>query len=605
MGKKVKLADYIAAFITKLGVRDVFMVTGGGSMHLNESIGSNPKLRYLCNLHEQASAMAAEGYARLKGLGVCIVTTGPGGTNTITGVAGAWQDSIPTLYISGQVKRETMVPKRSPLRQLGVQEINIVEIVKSITKYAVVVDRPEEIKHHLEKAVYLATTGRPGPVWLDVPLDVQASYIDVDNLPGFNRQIQQPLFNKSLLSKQIFQTLDLLQKAERPVILAGGGIRLAKAQKTFLNLVKKAGIPVLTAMSANDLIASDNKLFFGRPGAFGGNRPGNFILQNTDLLISIGARLHLWTIGFDYKNLARGAKKIIVDIDEAELRKPTIKPDIAVQADVKVFIEEFQRQSKAMQFPSWEKWLTYCRKVKQQYPVVLPEYKNQKRFVNYYYFVDVLSDVLRKGEIVVTAVGTSFSATAQAMKIKPEQRLIYNVGCASMGYGLPAAIGVCLANNKKRTICLEGDGSIQMNIQELQTVVHYKLPLKIFVINNDGYLSIRTTQDAYFNSHYVGSNPKTGVSSPDFGKVAKAFGIPFLRIKNHKGLRRKIKRVLDLKGPVLCEIMMDPKQLLIPKSTSMVKPNGQVIAKPLEDMYPFLPRDEFYSNMLIKPIDED
>lgn len=604
MAQKIKLSDYIVNYLASIGVGDVFMITGGGAMHLNESFGNHPHVRYYCNHHEQAGAMAAEAYARIKGLGVCVVTTGPGGVNTLNGVVGAWLDSIPMLIVSGQVKRETIKPTEK-LRQLGVQELNIVDIVRPITKYAVIITKPEEIRYHLEKAVHLAKSGRPGPVWIDVPLDVQASYIEESSLVGFPSRELKPLFDKSKLVEQVGETLKLLCSSKRPVIFAGGGVRLSGAQELLLKLAERFKIPILTAMSANDLVHSDHKLFFGRPGAFGGDRAGNFIIQNSDLLISLGARLHLWTIGFDYKNFARAAKKIIVDIDKTELEKPTVRPDIAIHGDVKEFTTEMLQQGKNLKMPRYISWLAYCKRIKEKYPALLPVYKKQKKFVNSYYFIDVLSKCMKEGEVIVTSDGTAFSCTAQAIKIKRDQRLIYNVGCASMGYGLPAAIGACIANAKKRVVCLEGDGSIQLNIQELQTVVHYKLPVKIFVFNNEGYLSIRITQENFFKSHYVGSNPQSGVSFPDMRKISKAYGIPFARINNQTALEEKLRHVLDAEGPIICEIMMDPGQPLIPKITSVIKPDGRMISKPLEDMYPFLPRKEFYQNMIIEPLKED
>ncbi|KKQ16903.1 MAG: Thiamine pyrophosphate protein TPP binding domain protein [Berkelbacteria bacterium GW2011_GWA1_36_9] len=603
MTKKIKVADYIANFIAGLGVHEVFMITGGGAMHLNEAFGSHPDIKYYCNHHEQASAIGAECYSRINGLGVCVVTTGPGGTNSLTGVVGAWLDSIPMIVISGQVKNE-LIKKNKSLRQLGVQELNIIDIVKPVTKYAVLVNKPEEIRYHLEKAVYLAKSGRPGPAWIDVPLDVQTSFVQIEELKGFKDTTIAPSPEKRILKDQVSEALNLLKNAKRPVILAGGGIRLAGAQADFLKLAEKLEIPVLTAMSSHDLIPSDHKLFFGRPGAFGGERAGNFIIQNSDLLISVGSRLHLWIISFDYKNFARDAKKVIVDIDDAELRKPTIKPDIPIQADAGEFIREMFAQTKERSLPNYVEWISYCKNIKQKYPVVLPEYKKQKKYVNSYYFIDVLSKVLPEKEIVVTSDGTAFSCTFQSFKIKKGQRLITNVGCAAMGYGLPAAIGASIAIGEKRVICLEGDGSIQLNIQELQTIVHYKLPVKIFVFNNNGYLAIRITQEAYFKSHYVGSGPESGLSFPDLLKIAKAYGIPAIRISNHKNIEKKIKVVVNSEGPTICEIIMDPHQPLIPKVTSAVKPDGKLISKPLEDMYPFLPREEFYKNMIIDPVEE-
>lgn len=601
----MKLSDYLTSFLAQNGIENVFMITGGGAMHLNDSIGSSKELSYYCNHHEQASAMAAEAYARLKGLGVCNITTGPGGTNTITGLTGAWLDSIPVLFISGQVKRETMMDPMSGLRQLGVQELNIIDIVKPITKYAVVVDDENDIKYHLEKAMYLATTGRPGPVWLDIPLDVQAAKINPETLRGFiPTKKEKTFFDKTLVIKQINELRNLLKNAKRPVFLIGGGVRLANAKDEFLQLAEKLQIPVLTGMSSHDLISSSHPLFFGRPGGFG-ERVGNFVLQNSDFLVSIGSRLHLWIISYDYKNFAREAKKVIVDIDPAELSKPTIRPDIPVQSDAGYFIREWLRQAEKDQVLEIGEWMRYCKKIRAKYPVVLPQYKEEKNWVNSYYFTDVLSDLLKQDEVIVTANGTAFTATLQCIKLKKNQRLISNIGCASMGYDLPAAIGACIANDKKRVICISGDGSIQMNIQELQTIVNYKLPIKIFILNNDGYLAIRNTQDGYFKSRYYGADKEHGVGLPDMLKIGKAYGIPSMRIRNQRNLMKKIQKILDIEGPVICDIMMSPKQPLIPKVTSEVKADGRVISKPLEDMYPFLDRKEFYKNMITQPIKED
>lgn len=601
----MKLSDYVISFLTQKGVKDIFMVTGGGAMHLNDSIGNNKDLTYYCNHHEQASAIAAEAYARLKGLGACNITTGPGGTNTITGLVGAWLDSIPLVFISGQVKRETIMPEGSGLRQLGVQELNIVDVVRPITKYAVLVANEKEIKYHLEKAIFLATTGRPGPVWLDIPLDIQAKIVEPKVLKGFRpTKKEKNIFDKTIVRKQVKEVIKLLKKSNRPVILAGGGVRLADAKKELLEFAEKMQIPVLTGMSSHDLIPSSHNLFFGRPGVFG-ERVGNFIVQNSDLVISIGSRLHLWIISYDYKNFARGAKKVIVDIDPAELNKPTIKPDVPIKSDAGFFLEEMIRQTKKEKIKDASSWIKYCRRIRANYHVVLPEYEKEKKWVNSYYFTEVLSKLLKDDEVIVTANGTAFTGTLQSIKLKKNQRLISNIGCASMGYDLPAAIGACIANDKKRVICIAGDGSIQMNIQELQTIVNYKLPIKIFILNNDGYLAIRNTQDGYFKSRYYGADKDHGVGMPDMVKIGKAYGIPSLRISNQHKLGEKIKKALDMKGPVICDIMMSPKQPLIPKVTSEVKPDGRVISKPLEDMYPFLEREEFYNNMIIEPLKED
>lgn len=605
MATKVKLSDYIVDYLVKQGVQDTFMITGGGALHLNESFGSHPGMRYWCNHHEQAATMAAEGYTRLTNrLCVVQVTTGPGSTNTLTGVAGAWLDSIPLLVLSGQVKRDDLIGD-SGLRQLGLQELPIVKIVEPMTKYAAIVLDENKIRYHLEKALYLATHGRPGPVWLDIPLDVQAARIDPSQLETFDSaEIVVDLDALADVKKQVSQVVQLLQEKERPVILAGNGIRLGNAVENFHQLIDKLNAPILTAVTAHDLIPSAHPLFFGRPALFG-ERVGNFVVQNCDLLISIGTRLSIWTISYAYVAFAREAIHVMVDIDRTELRKKTVHPEILICTDAKVFIQELIQQLGDKRIVSKEKWLNYCRRLREKYPPVLPEMRQQTKYVNSYHFIDVLSDCLSEEETIVIGDGTAFTCTYQCIRLKENQRLIGNVGCASMGYGLPAAIGACIGKGKKRVICITGDGSIQMNLQELQTVVHHQLPLKIFLINNDGYLAIRNTQDNYFGGHYVGSNPASGVSFPDMQKIAKAYGISSNRINSHQELKDKIEFALQSKGPFLCEIMMDPRQALLPKVTSYVRPDGKIISKPMEDMYPFLPREEFSANMLVKPIQED
>lgn len=603
MTQKIKLTDYLVKLLEEKNVKHVFMITGGGAMHLNDSFGKSKKIQYICNHHEQASAIAAEGYARFKNsLGVCVVTTGPGGTNAITGLVGSWLDSIPALYISGQVKLETTIGKRK-LRQVGLQELPIVDIVKPVTKYAVMIKNPNEIRYHLEKAIYLAESGRPGPCWIDIPLDIQSAMINPDDLKTFDpKKISSSCDSKEQIKAKISKIIVLLKKAQRPVILAGNGIRLSGAVNEFITLVNKLKIPVLTAVTAHDLIPSNHPLFFGRP-ALHGERRGNFIVQNSDLLITIGTRLSLWTVSFAYQTFGQNAKHIMVDIDREELIKNTVHPEITICDDAKDFLNEFLNQiQKEVEIPLYTKWFNYCKRIKKKYPTILPEFRKQKHCVNSYYFIEVLGKHLKKDEVIVVGNGTAFTCTYQCIELKENQRLIGNIGCASMGYDLPASIGASFANKKKRVICITGDGSIQMNLQELQTIVHHKLPIKIFVLNNGGYLAIQNTQDHYFKSHYVGSSPESGISFPNILKIAKAYGIPAIRIKNHSALDKKIDYVLKKPGPVLCEIIMDCKQPLIPKVASEIKPDGSDISKPFEDMYPFLDRKEFLENMITSRI---
>ena len=601
---KIRVSDYLAKRIAEAGVRHVFMISGGGAMHLNDAIGKNKDLEYICNHHEQACAIAVEGYARITGnLGVAVVTSGPGGTNTLTGVLGLWLDSIPGMFISGQIKYGTTVESTGlPLRQLGDQEANIIAIVESITKYAVMVRDPKSIRYHFEKALYLARNGRPGPVWLDIPLDVQAAMIDADELLPYSLAEDRICFDPETVQTQAATIIERLRAAERPVFLAGNGIRLAGAMALFHEVIDLLGVPVQTAMGGNDVIHSDHPLFLGRPSVTG-DRSSNFIIQNADALLTIGVRLGVRTVSYLFKAFARAAYKIVVDIDPAELKKPTIFPDMPVHCDAKVLLEEMARQLRGKPLPRKESWIEWCRERRRRYPSVTPEWRAQKDYVNSFHFVDTLSDELVPDDVVVLANGAANTCTFQAIKLKQGQRLFTNSGCASMGYDLPAAIGACLANDRKRVICIAGDGSIQMNLQELQTIAHHKLPIKIFLLNNNGYTSIRLTQDAYFPGGYIAADPSSGVSFPDMQKLCAAYDIPSNRAANHDELLEKIRQTLAVPGPALCEIMMASDQPLYPKLASEIKPDGTMVSKPLEDMYPFLDRTEFMENMLIEPWD--
>ncbi len=602
---KIKLSDYIISFIENLGVNHIFLISGGGNIHLVDSIGKAGKLKYICNYHEQACATAAEAYARISGnLGVCLVTTGPGGTNAITGVLGGWLDSIPMLIISGQVKRETMGAGKIS-RQLGDQEINIIDMVKPITKYAVTVLKPDDIRYHLEKAVYMAKSGRPGPAWLDIPLDIQGWYIEKGKLkrfvPGEELKLPSEDDKKLLLSKLVSRTIFRLSHSKRPVLYAGNGIRLSAAAGEFLKLVELLKIPVLTSYAGYDLIPSDNKYFFGRGHAFG-QRAANFILQNSDFLLSIGARLDIRTIGFTYKAFAREAYHVMVDIDRKETDKPILSPDLKINVDAKEFIVEMIKQLNKKNFKLViNKWMDYGRKLNRKYKTVLPEYWKEKNAVNPYCFIETISSMLDEGEIIVLSDGVGpLNCSYQAFWVRNKQRIVLNNGCAQMGYGLPAAVGAAFASGKnKRIICFEGDGSIQLNIHELQVMKHHRLPIKLFIYDNDGYQSIRNTQDNLFEGRHVAVDKKSGVSCPDFIKVAKAYGLPAIEINNHSDMKRKIQNVLKSKGPMVCVINSVKNLTLNPKLMARKLPNGQFVSPALEDMGPFLPRDEFKSNMLI------
>lgn len=596
----MKLSDYVASFIAHLGVREVFSVSGGGAMHLVDSVGKHAKLSYIATHHEQAAAMAAEAYARIsRSIGVALVTTGPGGTNAITGVVGAWIDSIPTLFISGQVTSDTL-SRGTGLRQFGVQECDIVELVKPITKYAVIVTDENEIRFEMEKAAWIAMSGRPGPVWVDLPLDIQSKQIDPTQLRGFVPPQTANALKVKALDGQASMTLDLVKQAQRPVLIYGYGVRLSRAEEQFVALVRRLAIPVVSSWTASDIIPTEDPNYVGRLGIFG-DRAANFAVQNADLLLIMGSRMSIPQVGYNYSTFAREARIIMVDIDPNEIRKASLHVDLGVEANVADFIDVLLpkvAESGETGIPT--DWQTRCHDWKQRYPVVLPDYENLETGINSFYFIDQLSKSLDETAVVVTDMGTSFTCTMQAFAIKKGQRLTTSSGHASMGFGLPGAIGACYANNKKRTICISGEGGLQMNIQELQTMVHNKLPITLFVINNGGYLTIKHMQQNHFG-RYVGADPSSGVSCPDILKLAQAYGIPARRIENQKDLVAQLPEVLAQDGPYICEIMMPEDQPLIPRSSSLKRPDGQITSKPLEDLFPFLDRAEFMENMIVRP----
>ena len=598
----MKLSDYVVKFVENLGVKDIFLVSGGGNMHLIDSVGRNKKINYVCNHHEQACAIAVEGYARMKNdIGVALVTTGPGGTNTITGVAGCWLDSIPALFISGQVKMAHTAYVQNPkLRQFGDQELDIVEIVKSVTKYAVFVTDKNTIRYHLEKAVYLAKTGRPGPVWIDIPLDIQASDINVEELVGFVPEAQI----ENNIDKEVEEIVNLLKAAKRPIVVAGNGIRLSHGEEKFLELLGTLNVPVVTAINGNDLVNEDYAYYTGRFGIMG-QRGANFAIQNSDLILSIGSRLMVRQIGFDYDKFAREAKIICIDIDKEEINKKSINSHIKLAVDAKFFINKLlEAINNTENFEiKCREWNERCIQWKKKYGGIEACHLQQDKYVNSYYFVSKLSDFLSKEDHIITSNGTSNVSTLFSIKLKNGQRLFTNTALASMGYGLPAALGACVANDRKQVICMENDGSLQMNIQELQTIVHNKLPMKIFVFNNDGYLSIKNTQGSFFPDNITAADPSSGVSCPDLEKISYAYGIPFKRISKVDEIETKLTEVFETEGAYICEIMMDPWQQLLPKTSSKKCDDGRMISKPIEDMFPFLPREEFLENMIIEPLE--
>ncbi len=592
----IKLSDFVFDYLYKYGLRDVFMLPGGGCMHLCDSLGKS-KLNFICCLHEQVAAIAALAYAQYKNdIGVALVTTGPGSTNAITGVAGAWAESVPLLVISGQVKTSDISGKKK-IRMLGFQEFPTVELVKPITKYAVTVKDPDEIKYHLQKAIYIAKQGRCGPVWLDIPLDIQASFINEKELKNFF----PPEEKKHSLKKVKEKFLKLLYESKRPVILAGYGIRLSNAVGEFEKIVYKLKIPVLTTWKGADLIPFDNPYYFGRPGT-AVQRTANFILQNCDLLISIGARLDYGQIGFEHSTFAREAKKIIVDIDKNEFKKFKFKVDLKLVMDCKKLISALLNEN--INYKTDKEWINYCNKLNKKYSIVLSELSDKKNYISTYILAQELSKQLNKNAIFVPgSSGMSSDIPYQVFKVKKGQRIINSPGLGAMGFGIPSALGVCIASGKKQVICTNGDGGFQLNIQDLETIRRLNLPVKFFVINNKGYGSIKATQRNYFKGFYVGSDLKSGLSLPNLKKIAYAYNFKFFKLKDPDKIRQTVKDVLKEKKPVICEVIVDPEEITLFKISSFITKNGKMKSKPLEDLYPFLPRDEFNSNMIVKPVE--
>lgn len=594
----MKVSDYIFERLKAWGAGHVFLVTGGGAMHLNDSIAASG-LPFTCTHHEQAAAMTAEGYARITRTPAIVnVTTGPGGINALNGVFGAWTDSIPMLILSGQVKRETCMATYglTDLRQLGDQEVDIVRMVRGITKYSVLVSDPESIAYHLERAWQLAQSGRPGPCWLDIPVDVQSAQIEPQQLQHYDPAEDAVAFDAAQVRAQVADVLNRMKPAKRPVIFAGSGVRHGDALAEFEQVIRTLRIPVVTAWT-HDLLGSDDPLFCGRPGTIG-ERAGNFTVQNADLVLVLGSRLNIRQISYNWKSFARNAVKIQVDIDEAELRKPLLQPDVPVHCDVKLFLTEMARQLEggAPRTQHHEAWLAEAVKWKSRYPVVQLRQRVDGPPLNPYDFIDRLFALLGPNDAVVCGNATACIVPFQTAKLKKGQRLISNSGSASMGHDLPAAIGVTIAR-KARTICLAGDGSLQMNIQELQTVVGNYLPLKIFVLNNGGYLSIRQTQTGFFGGRRIGESPASGVTFPNMARIAAAYGIPSFTIDKIADLAI-VERGLAAEGPTLFDVHLDPAQEFEPRLRSRALPDGTIVTPELDDMYPFLPPEELAANRI-------
>ena len=602
---KVKVSDFIADYLADYGITDVFTIVGGGAMHLNDSFGSNAKLKCYYNHHEQASAIAAESYARKNNrMAALCVTTGPGGTNAITGVVGGWLDSIPMIVISGQVRYDTTAMSTGlPLRSMGDQEFNIIKSVECMTKYCELITDPKKIKYCLQKALFLATHGRPGPCWLDIPLNVQGAYVDTNELVSFDPTEEESKLPLNVDQKTIDVIIEKIRKSKRPVLYAGNGIRLSGGYETFLKVIRKLNIPIVTNWNSIDLIHDDDPLYAGRGGSLG-DRAGNFAVQNSDLLLSIGGRLSLRQVGFNWKTWARESYVIMEDVDEAELKKPTLHVDMPLHVDARVLLEKLDESLEEKAF-SGEEWLDRCREWNRRYPVVQERHCTGNGLANPYCFMKELSKRLPEGRITVVGNGTACAVGSHAYTIKKGQRFIVNSAIASMGYDLPAAIGACISAGKADTICIAGDGSIQMNIQELQTVVTNDLPLKIFVINNQGYHSIRMTQTNLFNKNFHGIGEQSGdLGFPDFSKLAYAYGFPYFSIKSNSEMS-KLDYVLSAEGYLICEVFVSTEQIFEPKSATKRLPDGRLFSPPLEDLYPFLDREELKSNMYIDLMEDD
>ena len=605
----IRLADYVANFLVEHGVTDVFSVVGGGAMHLNDALGHNAGLHVTYNHHEQACAIAAEAYARLdnKIAAVC-VTTGPGGTNALTGVLGGWLDSIPMFIISGQVRYDTTSRYAEKItgakvRALGDQEYDIVKSVQNMTKYSTMIEKPEDIRYALEKAWHLATSGRPGPVWIDIPLNFQGATIDTEELKGYDPAEDDMNLPPKVEIDVIKAVLEKIKKAKRPVLHAGYGIRLSGAYDVFRSLIKKLNIPIVTYWNAVDLIETDNDLYCGRAGNMG-DRPGNWAIQNADLILAIGTRISIRQVGYDWKTWAREAEVIMVDIDEAELKKHTIHVEMPIWADAKDFLSKLDDMLDGKTLQKNE-WLDICKKWKYDYPVVQDKQREDTEDgANVYAFIDYLSSCLPDNSLTAVSNGACCVVGNQAYVIKKGSRMANNSAVASMGYGLPAAIGTCIGGGRRETICLEGDGSIMMNLQELQTIITNRLPIKIFLINNNGYHSIRLTQTNLFNDHSkIGIGPESGdLSFPQFSKIAEAFGFDYYAAHNNQEMRDVVDKVKNLEGPLFVEIFTDTEQVWEPKSSTKRLDDGSLVSSPLEDLAPFLPREELEKIMIVPMI---
>lgn len=590
---KMRVADYITSKLYDAGGKCVFLITGGMIMHLTDALLQHGKQKYVCCHHEQAAVMAADAYGRATGkLGVAYVTAGPGALNTLTGVVGAYVDNSPCIIVSGQSK--VALAKITGPRQFALQGFNTLPLFQNVTKYAVMLDDVSTVKYELEKCIHIAKSPRVGPVWIECPVDLQGAVFDPDDYEGYIPPKTQITLEPNL-KKQIHEVAECIRKSRRPCILVGAGVRLGDAIEEFQQFINNVKIPVMTSRLGMDLIDRNHPLFVGRPGTYG-DRASNFTIQNSDLFLNVGCRLAIGLVSYDYKFFAQYAKKIVVDIDQEELKKPSVIPDIAIQADSKEFFKELNRELAGFKFDN-SPWIAQTQTWKNKYPVDLPEYRNTTREINSYHFYTELSRKAPEDALFLLDTGSCFHAYAQAFQVKYGQRHIITGGLSTMGY-MPASIGMASANPGKNVYCITGDGSLQMNIQELQTIVHNSLPIKLIVLNNNGYLLIRLTQNNFLGGRHIGTDKDNGVSFPDLEKLASAYGMKYMNISQSNLLDAQINRIFTESGPMICEVMTPADQILIPRIASKSLEDGRMVSMPYDDMFPFLTRKEYQENIV-------
>lgn len=585
----MKISDYIMQYIADLGVKKVFYVSGGGAMHMNDSLGKSESLEGVCMLHEQGASIAAEAYARIsEGYGVCLVTSGPGGTNALTGLAGAYIDSIPVIFLSGQVKRDDLTGSQG-IRQFGIQEVDILSMARSCTKYVVQIQQPEDIRYELEKAAAIAVNGRPGPVWIDVPLDIQAMQIEPEELRGFDAA-SLPAY--PVKEADITETIRLFNQSKRPVILLGHGIRLGHAIEEARKLYDYLGVPVLTSWNGVDLIEEEHPLYYGRPGSVG-HRAANFIQQNADFILTIGSRLNLLNTGYNYESFLQNANHVMVDIDVHEMEKKSVHPQLKVVCDAKSFIDAMLERKSEIERKDRDEWIAHCNHLLQKYPVFIPEQAAGESYVSSYHLIDEITRQMKENDIYqFTSSGTTVDIAMKTFRIKWGQRAFLTKGLAAMGYDVPASIGSCIASGGRRTVCVTGDGSVAMNMQELEVIKRRNLPIKIFVADNKGYSMIYSSQNGNFKGNLTGCTENSGLTLPDMKHIAEAFGIKGMRIENEQELAGQVAEVLEYDGPVVCTYHADITQRILPRQANYMKEDGQMASRPLEDMVPLLDREE-------------